>query len=237
MDQINDIWYEETLLPEVSVIEKGMHDYQSTESTAKEGESIQGVVRVHKPRWKLIEGAEKQFVTSEQGARYYAIRLGFEFELPEEIQRKHAHYISAVCRASLWTVNGSQPSVYELFPQRLLEGEPQKVGLKLGVKLDLVKDIELSLGELSTEFLVGVIEPACIGYKGNDSREPHWELKPKTQALLGIHNFWLIVQVPQDCLTFRLAARAEATVQKNFGFILLTGGVKTRENSPSISIP
>lgn len=242
---MDSIWFEETLSASEEDVEatvKGSPDsYELSESIlARTQQSARCIVRVQNPRWRELEANEKPpLASTKTPGRFYFIRLGFEFDIPADGKRDNVRFVGAVCRAYIWSQDNSQsqPTVYDIFPHALQEGEQRKISVELKPEIK-VKDVaEVSLGSISTDFAVGIVEPACVGFTGKDEREPRWELTPKSKALLGIRHFWLVVEMPQGCESIRLAVRTEAKAQGYFGLLPLRGKYTSREHLPSIVLP
>ncbi len=215
---MDDIWFEETLVPTLQSVEHVTRAFRSAEERAVAAEEIerkaQGIVRVHQPRWLCIEDASK-FAASGRAAAYYQVRLGFEFDLPREAREAGAQFVFARCEAFLWGI-GASPRAYDLFPRDLYEGEPRVVSVELGPELK-IGEMSGSLGKISTDVRVGQIEPVVVGWLGEEERAPRWELRPKSKALLGVRHLWLWLEAPREGGGARLAVRADGDIQTRFG--------------------
>lgn len=218
---MSDIWYEEPLAPTLESVVEVTRTFRSAAERAASATEIdqkaRGTVRVHQPRWSRVEEIGK-LATAGRAAAYYQVRLGFEFDLPREARDAGAQFVSARCETYLWSASSSaaQPSVYELFPRDLYEGEQRVVSVELGPELK-VGDASGSLGKISTDLRLGQIEPVIVGWFGAAEREPRWELRPQSKALLGVRHLWLWIEVPYECSGVRLAVRADGDIQTRFG--------------------
>jgi hypothetical protein len=66
------------------------------------------------------------------------------------------------------------------------------------------------------------------GWTGEGGREPYWELRPYSKSIIGTRYLWIIVEVPSECTTVGIAARAVAEVETpHFKKILI--GPKNRD--------
>lgn len=240
---MDDLWFEDALLPSAegaAQIAKAVATEEGLPAsvTARAVQSVRGIVRVQRPRWRALTADEARSFVPAQGMRLYFVKLGFEFEIPPDAKQIGARFISASCMAYVWATAGqAQPKVYEVIPRELQEGSQRKVALKVEPLLKIENVADASLGSIGTDIMIGVVEPACVGYKGKNEQEPHWDLTPKSNALLGTRTFWMILEVPQACTDFRIAAQAEAKVQGFFGIIPLGSKHTTRDSLPSITIP
>lgn len=212
-----EVWYEEALLPDQISLDdlkqQSKHPLDRTDL-----ESIRAVVRVDRPRWRLIESAQNKIARRNPGDRHLLVRLGFQFDIPPSDRRKGTRYTFARCQAYLWpAVSGEpQPTVYDIIPRDLYNGEPRKVKVTLGPQITIAS-FEASLGEVSSDITVGTVEPTIVGWPGDEERAPYWDLTPRNNVLLGIRHFWLVVELPEHCSGLRLAAMAEGDLQTHFG--------------------
>ena len=175
-------------------------------------------------------------MTSGQPARYFKTRLVYEFEIPRVSFDKGARFVYANCAARLWAAGGQAlPEVYDVFPKDLFGASRERVSLKFGPEITVDK-VGVSVGEIGTEVAVGQIAPVMVGYFGDEKREPHWELRPKTKSLLGRQYLWLALRLPQGCARIRLASRVEADIQTQFGPISVGLKGTLWDNRPSIVI-
>jgi len=238
---MDELWFED----ELALTEEDIDDVvKSTDGRLSEVErqarnTVRGIVRVDKPRWDEIDAAAHKLLTSgQQGTRFYLVRLGFQFDIPPEAYSKGSRFIYARCSAYLSPANVGQPqpTVYAVIPSSLYEGEPRQVSVEIGPEIKL-GTVSGTIGKASTNLMVGTVEPAIVGYHGEDDRAPYWEIRPTTKTLLGVHHLWLVIEVPFGASGVLLAAQAEGDVQTRFGPIPI--GPRTREwaERPSIMIP
>src|SRR5579859_3408568 len=182
---MDSAWFEEDLVPSPATIATTMAQVKTLLPGMEEElrRAAHGIVRVDRPRWREVSSAA--FVPLAPGARFYVIRLGFQFDVPHTANR--TRFTFARCQAYLYpgATGQPQPRVYAVIPQRLEQGEPQRVSLKLEPTIHL-EPIEISLGEISTDLTVGVIEPVVVGFPGEDERAPYWDVRPQGTALLGV---------------------------------------------------
>lgn len=233
---MTEIWFEEELVAADAAVEQTVQTItEVSKSNAADTDrrvrnAARGILRVEKPRWEKLDAATYKPLTSGEASQFYLVRLGFEFDIPPEVRDEGARFIYARCYAYLWPGDDGQPqpTVYDLIPRDLYEGEPRKVSLKLGpqIKLDTA---EVSLAEVSTDFMVGVVEPVIVGWFGKDERAPYWELRPQSKTLLGIRHLWLIIEAPAGCNSVQLATMAEGDIQTHFGPIPIGPKIRSWE--------
>lgn len=237
MNHTNDeIWFEEELgfCGEHTELELLSSDAGYKTVPQQILDEAQGVIRVHQPQWLLLNSSE--LMTGGMSAQFCLIRLGYEFYIPQNIYKKGYGFINARCEAYLWSSVEPQPKVYDLFPRDLYETDEAKtttIKIKPELKLELAGvGINLDLGEIQT----GRIEAETIGYFGKEQCMPFWEIEPQSKSLLGIRNFWAIIQVPKQHESIRLSARAEGMIRTSIGPINI--GPKTRVwgQRPSIKL-
>jgi hypothetical protein len=225
---MEDVWIED----ELRVSEHPADTKLRGNELAAAGASHRAQVRIYRPRWQALQ-LDAVALHGGQTGTYLLLRLGYEFALDREARDAGAQIHFARCEARLWpsTTGGPQPTVYDLFPKDLYEGEPQKVTLKLAPSLEIASGVKGQLGEVSTDITVGVVEPAVVGWKGEDEAAPYWELTPKSKSLIGVRYLWLVVDVPRPRSSarprFGLSARASAEV-KIGGFRGLFSPVNTK---------
>ncbi len=218
---MSHIWFTDELVPTLESVEQVTRSFRSAAERAAGVAEIEqkarGEVCVHQPRWTRVEDASK-LATSGRAAAYYQVRLGFEFDLPREARDAGAQFVFARCEAYLWSASPSaaHPSVYELFPRDLYEGEPRVVSVELGPELK-VGDASGSLGKVSSDIRLGQIEPTVVGWFGAAERAPRWELRPQSKTLLGARHLWLWIEVPRECGGARLAVCADGDIQTKVG--------------------
>jgi hypothetical protein len=157
---MSEIWFEEELSPAEATVGETVKSLVLGGGQAdwEVRDCARGVVRADRPRWGQLDPAQSHLLPSGGDSRFYLVRLGFQFDIPQENRDKGVRFIYARCGAYLWpTLNGQpQPTVYEVIPRDLYEGEQRRISVKVGpqIKLD---QIEASLGEVSTDFSVGVV--------------------------------------------------------------------------------
>lgn len=165
-------------------------------------ETFRGIIRAHKPAaFPLAAGTRGRGGDALPYARgaAYLVRLGVEFDLPEELKEARYFYRKVYCRATL-SAEGQEclPTVLEVYPDRLIEGEPRLVRVEFKPALKWT-EVEGSLGSAATDVQVGVVAPATVGFLGDEQRAPYWEMTEKQQAILGRYHFWFVLDVPAGC--------------------------------------
>lgn len=242
---MTDIWYEDVLLPEDNagaVVSKPIdsEEFSLPGSFAEQQtEALNGIVRVHQPRWRLLSAEETKGSAVQAGSRLVAVRLAFEFDLQDAAKRDGVRFVAAKCESWLWaaSANHTQPAVYDIVPRQLNGTKPQMVKLQFEPQIKVTDVAEVSLGSISTDLAVGVIQPTCVGYLGRESREPYWTIDPQDEALLGLRTFWMVVEMPPGCEAIRVSARAQADARRHLGHVIpLRGRHTTRESLPSLLI-
>ncbi len=220
-----DVWFEEKLVPSESTLKDSAKSL-ALSANIGQGEAeeevravAQGILRVDTPRWRLLDPVEYKLLTSNKESHFFFVRLGFQFDLTDDARLQKARFTFARCQAYLWAAGGTgQPSVYELLPRDLYEGEPRQIHVELGPEIK-VGEVGGSLGKISTDFTVGTVEPVVVGFPGEQERAPYWDLRPKSKSLLGVRHLWLIIEAPKDCDGVRLSAIAHADIETRFGRI------------------
>ena len=237
-----DVWFEEELPPVEAVVEENVkalayRDSLSHEQAEQQVRTIaQGILRVDKPRWQLLDAAEHKVLPSRGDGHFYFVRLGFQFDLTEEGRQESAQSTYARCEAYLWPVEGSaMPTVYEILPRDLYDGEPRQVHVEFGPQIKL-GDVGGSIGKISTDFSVGRVEPVVVGFTGENERAPYWDLRPKSKSILGVRHLWLIIESPNNCGGIRLATRVQGDIETHFGPIPIGPKNRQWESRPSIVI-
>jgi hypothetical protein len=213
----SEIWYEEMLEPQATSIDdliEGVKDYRIRESLS----GLQGKIRIHIPRWKLIEKTDDQSF-SQVGKHYYMIRLGCEFDPG---RRSSMQFVEAKFSVFIWGENNNHPRVHLLAPLELNEGGSRIVSLKLGPSITFPSQTSLSIGEIGTNLEIGQIAPVVRGFAGEFERQPYWVLKGHRNApLYGLRHFWLIVETANNSLDFYISTRVEVYIQTKLGRLLL----------------
>lgn len=178
---------------------------------------LRGTVLAQRPRARRIAVEEAGSMAA--GAAFargdlYLVRLGMEFELPEEYREARCRFAKAWCRAYISASGPDLPRVLDIAPDHLYEGGPRfvKVEVKPALKLN---EVEASLGGVGTDIQIGRVSPATVGYLGGDERAPHWKMTEKEREIDGRYHFWLVLDVPRSCdpVRVRLALLGEADVR------------------------
>jgi len=237
-------WFEDELsLPErdledvAKVLSKQLKG-DEREITADIRREARGSVLVFKPDWQeFIPDSGHRLLSSGVKKRFFMTRLLFEFEIPKENYAKGVRFTYAKCEAHLCASSGgSHPETYDLFPKDLYEGEAQKVTVKFGPEIGIDKVGSASLGSIEADIHLGQLTPVIVGYFGFEKREPYWEIRPQTKALLGIQCLWLVISMPASCPGTQLAVMASADIQTTVGRIHIGPKETDWDNRPSILI-
>ena len=235
---MKDLWYETVLAPFASSasseIMKEIKKFTTLrldeEQEIEDIKAMRGILRVQQPRWQIIDTSGKEhLLRQDPNSRFYLVRLGFEFDVTEQARARGAHFTSARCSALLQptTTEQPQPTVYDLFPANLFDGEQRKIGIKIGPSLKL-KAVEASLIEASTELAVGFVEPSIVGFAGKNECEPYWRLTPQKNKLEGIQHLWLMIEAPGGD-GVRLQVRANGEVKVPYFLFPIPFATKSRE--------
>jgi hypothetical protein len=228
---VNSVWFEETLALEPEAVDdvlKSLSGTEAAEDPAEIYEAATAQIRFAKPRWTELDEKQSGLLRSGGRSRFMLVRLGYEFDLSPEQRAGGTRFVYARCSAYLWpTTDGEpKPSVYEVMPKDLYEGEPQTMQIKLSPSIG-IGPVTASPGELSTSITIGHVEPAVIGWTGEEARAPYWELRPRSKTLLGTRYLWLIAELPNGCAAFDIAVSAAAEI-KTPRFARLSIGPKKR---------
>lgn len=232
---MSEVWFEEELLVTKTNAETAVKRVKGVTPEQAQAEA-RGVVRADRPRWRQLEVSPKQLVSGVP-AVLYQVRLSFQFDVPQVARRSGVHFVNARCAAYLWpSARGEpQPTVYDLYPRDLYEGEPRKVSVKFAPELKVLQ-IGGVLGQISTDVSIGQVEPVVVGWPGEGERAPYWDLRPLSKLLLGVRHLWLLVEAPQGCSGVRLAAVVEGNVQTRFGSIFIGPTERVWDRRPSVLI-
>ena len=218
---MDDIWFEEELMPTEQTVEQLTRGIKGPEITraVTEVKELGAKVRLHVPRWERLADTQK-LLTSGASAVFYQVRLGFEVEVSKAARKAGAQFEYVQYLARMWSAASSrlQPSVYDLYPAYLDEGHAREISVEFGPEIK-VGEVGGSLGKLSTAVRVGQVEPVIVGFKGDGEREPHWELRPQSKTLLGVRHLWMLLQVPEECQGARLAVQVEGDIRAHWGIL------------------
>jgi len=236
---MSEIWYEEELIPTRATVEQIAKTTMRSLASVQEQieEEARGKVLITTPDWARLSDTTN-LLTSNRAADFYRVRLGFQFELTRAGEAAHARFVYAVCAAYLWsaTPGVEQPRVYELYPRDYYDKDkPPVATFDLGPEIKM-GDAGGSLGKVSGAVQLGYLEPVVVGYVDKEERAPRWELRPKSQTLIGIRYLWLLLQVPRACGGVRLAVRAEGDVQTMLGRIPIGPKERVWDKRPSVVI-
>ncbi len=224
---MDDLWFEDELepLPDTVQSESG----GTKRPVADRAKAARSVVRAGQPKWQRLGHPP---LSSGQPAVLWLVRLRYEFE-----PWSRSPFARARCEAYLESVGNCEPhpSVYDLYPQNLYEGNPQTVRLKFEPTLKVVA-VEASVIGGSADIRVGRIVPVVVGYSGEQDRAPHWELRPKEHAIEGQRDFWLVLEQPRESDGIRLRSRVEGIVQTRWGPIAVYPKERVWISRPSVVI-
>jgi hypothetical protein len=219
---MDELWFEDMLHADAETLNTLRGYVKSVDADIENQLEIatRGVVRVYKPRWVEIDAKQYELLPSGKNLRFYLVRLGFEFDVVRGSQLGTPQFISATCQVHLWSADGGDdpPEVYSIFPERLEEGPRRPINLKFAPKLKIA-ELELSLGEISTDVAKGMVEPAVIGHLGEHERAPYWRLEPKSKSLNGIQHLWLTLALPSAAMGCQIAPLVVGELQTSFGII------------------
>ncbi|MFY9618742.1 MAG: hypothetical protein WAQ99_02930 [Pyrinomonadaceae bacterium] len=211
---MDNLWFEEELVPTEGTVAATVKSLHRSDSDAEDLKNAsKSVLRYSKPRWVELDPKQSNLLGSGEDSRFILTRFGFEFDLSEHGRETGSRFSYARCEAYLWSAKEDepQPTVYDLIPKDLYEGEPRKVQVKIGPEIKL-GEVGGSLGEISTDFTMGYVEPAVVGWPGKDNREPYWELRPHSKSLLGVRYLWVIIEIPKGCSGVSVAVKSAGEV-------------------------
>ncbi len=232
---MGDTWYDEELLPmdvsggfkfdDLADVTKG-----EERAACREGREACGItfpdephgaaraiLRVDKPRWGPVDPAVLQVLQSGADSRFVLVRFSFQLDLPPALRDRGGLFTYARYSAHLWpkAEGEPQPTIYEVIPRDLYEGEARKVSVKLGPKVKL-GPTDVGLGEFATDFTLGYIEPVVVGWPGENARAPYWELRPQSKSLIGTRYLWVIIELPEGSSGSQIASKLEGEVQTRY---------------------
>lgn len=235
----DDYWFEEELIPIVEEHSptKLISIFEQPEQKEDFESAVKGIVRVDTPRWKFLNGDERNYLTSGSDSRFILIRLGFQFDVLPEAKLKGTRFIEARCQASLLAPQNEAAilRVYDMFPKDIYEGQRRTVNVRFGPKIK-VGPVDGSLGEVGTNLELGEVEPVIIGYPGEEERQPYWDLRPRDKPLMGWRHLWLVLETSLKEEKIGLLVSAEGLVQTKWGPIPLSGKIRQRQERPTILI-
>lgn len=242
-DAQQDWWFEEELLwPSKPTGQAGPlggdFGIDVTEHAVVDATSgVRATLRVDKPRWSELDLANRELLTSGEDSRFLLVRLGFQFDLSGEPGWTKTRYRHARCAARIWPDRelATQPTVYDILPKMLFEGEPPMREITIGPTLE-IRGVKASVGSARMDLTAGVIEPVVVGWLGEDECEPYWELHPKGKPLIGTRHFWMIVEIPGRAEKARLAVMAHAQIDTRFGPIPVGPRAHIWEKRPTVSV-
>jgi hypothetical protein len=197
--------------------------------------TFKGIIRAHRPgALRLAPGAKGKGSDALPYARgdAYLVRLGVEFDLPEELKAAQYRYKKVYCRVFLEADDPAcAPTVLEVYPDRLFEGGPRTVKVEFKPAITW-NEVEASPGSATTDVQVGVVAPATVGFLGDEQRAPYWEMTEKQQEILGRYHFWFVLDVPAGCdpAAIRLGLLGEGDLKFHIGPFPM--GPRRRQRAP-----
>ena len=214
----SEVWYEEELVPSEQSIAKLVEGSKGL-GARRDLEATRGTVRVHHPRWAMMDpaGSSKIAVPS-PGYRYCVVRLGCEFDPGETDRKKRREYVRARFQAFLYADVSPGPRVYSLAPKQINSGKPATMKVNFGPSLKTPDGVEASLGSLESDVTVGTVAAVMRGFAGANEQQPYWNLQRSPDApLYGVRHFWLLVEAPQSLSQFYVKCFAEGEMQTIYG--------------------
>ncbi|RMF26399.1 MAG: hypothetical protein D6756_03795 [Cyanobacteria bacterium J083] len=214
---MEDLWFEEELVPNESTIEEVVKSSPSKDSEINQQvrSEMRGILRVNRPRGRQLNQQEKDsLLMSGKKADFYLVRLGFQFDITPKAREHGYCFVEGRCSARLDPAQSGQPqpTVYEVIPRDHYKGKPCMMGVKISPTIQLGM-IQAEIGEVSQEISVGYVETEIVGWSGDNECEPYWELRPQSHNLKGERHLWLIVEAPLGCSGVLLGAKAEGILR------------------------
>jgi hypothetical protein len=133
---MDNLWFEEELVATEGTVEATVKSLQLSDpgSNAEDLRSAsKSVLRYSKPRWGELDPLQSKLLGSGQDSRFILTRFGFEFDLSEHGRETGSRFTYARCEAYLWSAKEGepQPTIYDVIPKDLYEGEPRKVQVNI----------------------------------------------------------------------------------------------------------
>jgi hypothetical protein len=244
MSTMEELWFEEEIVVADNIALQmaqsiAVHSKAEPKDVSQQIKNqARGIIRLFKPRWKLLDPKLNRVIKNKNDfSQCYLVRLGIEFDIPTDLRKKGTRFTEIRFSTYIWATQNllPKPSVYEIFPKTIYDGEPQKISLRLGPEITFEK-VGGSLGELSTDLVVGQLSPFIVGFIGEEERFPYWVLKSKNKELVGSQHFWMILEFPKGHKSVRLATRVEASLQTFVGPISIGPSLRQWESRPSVVI-
>ncbi len=217
-----DTWFDEELTPDPDSIAILMKGSKSGRDDRARLEAIRGRIRVHDPRWKVLDYTEvKALGAITPNHRYCWLRLSCEFDPGADARAAKTGYAAAIMSAYLWGTGRAHPRVHSLAPVEVSSGKPRTVTAKIGPSFSIA-GTGGSLGGIEADIAIGSIAPIVRGFAGKDERQPYWNLEHHHEApLYGRRHFWLLVESPHSLAEFSISCRVEADLQTILGRLRL----------------
>lgn len=229
---MDEVWLDETLAM-ADVDEDGIRsisrDLLPSDDMWKNTDEAQPRVLTGKPWWGYVGVAA---LTSGTEALLWQVRLKFEF-----ITAGAAQFTFARCQARLDPISENEPipTVYDLYPLRIEDGDQKTVSVSVGPSLRLGA-AKLPLAEVNSDLTFGRVQPSVVGYTGEDERLPYWDVRPSRHPILGARYFWLLIAQPRGCTGVRLRARVDAQLQTRWGPIAFFPQRRVWSDRPFVEI-
>jgi hypothetical protein len=198
----------------------------------------QALVRARRPRWRELTAAESVELSTKDAVRYFLVRLGFTLRLPFGPRPRDLGIVAARCMTYLWAPEPAeaQPTVHTLYPHLFDEDRRLRITIQYDPHSGL-KPTGITPKRICFTADTGYLEPACAGFVGRERREPYWNLTIPHCKRQEVCHFWLVIQKPAACASFRLALRVEAQLKTAYGPLWAGSKNVEREKLPSVSIP
>jgi hypothetical protein len=223
------IWIEEELFAEGS--EGGFE----REGTPK---SVGAFVRIHEPRVKILSSPDRSSIDFAKPDHHYAlVKLGCELDPGNEVRKLKAGFSAAKVSIPVWGDGKAYTKVFSLFPMNLSEGKPQAVKLKLEPTIGIASLVQVGLGSLETDILIGQVAPSIVGFKGEHEMRPYWNLQHHSQApIYGMRDFWLLLEAPRISSYCFISCFIATTLQTAAGPVYLGPRKKDITHRPRYKI-
>jgi hypothetical protein len=222
-----NIWFEEELFSEAS------QDSLGTKGTESAG-SFSSFVRVYEPREKILNSEEINSIPLAKPNHHYAIvKIGCELDPGNDARAAKAGFTSAKVSVPIWGDGKNPTKVFSLFPIEINRGVPQSVKLKIEPTISVASVLEVGLGSLEADILIGQVAPSIVGFKGDYEMRPYWNLKHKRQApLYGMRDFWLLLEAPEPSNHCYISCIIVSSLQTPAGLVSLGPKQKNIEHRP-----
>ncbi len=217
MEQTEEVWFVEELVPsDVAETAPTKGTFERREPAASDAVEV----RVNKPLSLVLSARPDGVSFIAADSTLVVMRLGFQFAVPLRLHEKGHKIVWARCSASITGYGAASPRVIDVFPRDLYDGVTREIQIDLSPKLRL-GSVEASAGNIRGSVGVGRVQPVMVGYAGVDERAPYWEITPKSSDLIGMRDFWLLVEAPSGTSHLEVSVKAEVEVRHQLGRIPL----------------